>query len=128
MAKKAQLTIKRGDEVTRRLYIPISIYEPGSILGFAAKPIPDNDITDSAAVISKEFDDDNVALTASHAVYTMLFESSDTYDIEFLNGATENLYAGEFQYKKPSAGPISWPGNNQYIDVIVYADVRREVP
>lgn len=132
MAKKAILELKRGDGATRQFKLPISLYHVGAILGFAAKPIPDNDVTDAAAVISREFTDADVDIVTdpNYAIYTMVFDPADTASITFdtSQNETRKIYVGEFQYKTLTGNPVSFPGNDDYIEVIVYADVRMEVP
>lgn len=130
MAKIATLKIMRGDGVTRLVKVPISLYSAGAVLGFSAKPVVDNDTGDSAAVINKQFTDSSVDLVSdpNYAIYSCTFIPADTLSIAFDEGVTENHYFGQFQYKTLTSDPKSYPADNNYIDVVVYADVRRLVP
>lgn len=130
MAKKPTLELMRGSAATRLFKLPISLYQAGAILGFAVKPVPDNDLTDAAAVIKKTFTDANVDLDSdpTKAIYTLSFTSADTVGITFDEGVTENTYVGQFKYKKLTVDPEYYPGTNKYIQVIIYADIRRETP
>jgi len=127
---KAIMKFKRGDGVTHKFTLPIAQYVVGSTLGFTAKPAADNDATDAKAVIEKLFDDTNVDLVVDplSATYNLPFTASDTSDIVFDADVTKMEYVGEFQYISPGKEPKSFPGDNNYISVIVYSDIRVKVP
>lgn len=129
MAKTGTIKFKRGDKATRRCLVPISFYEAGATLGFTVKTIPDDVLNDSTAVINKSFGDSDVDISSdpNYAIYTMVFDPADTNSID-LGEDTKQKYVGEFQYTSDTTGPLSFPGDDSYIEVIIYADVRREVP
>lgn len=120
------MEFKRGDTVTHYFKLPIASYVAGSFLFFAAKPLVDNDTADTAAVINKKFTDSSVNLVSNpgYATYTLTFVPADIVGVTFLNGESEKDYLGEFQFIAPSANPISFPANNKYITVKIYADIR----
>ena len=130
MAAKPTLLLKRGDGAIRHAKIPIGLYQAGAILGFTAKLSPDNGPTDASAVIDKQFTDSNVDIISDplYAIYTLTFVRADTSGIQFPPGSTSITYDGEFQYKTITGEPKSYPGDDNYIAVIVYSDIRIVVP
>lgn len=121
---------KRGDGLTHYFQIPISSWSAGGKLFFAAKPTVDDDITDAAAVIDKEFTDSDI-VDSSHEMYDADYT---TYELSFIPGDIVSItfgtdkrkkYLGEFQFVPVSGVPETFPGDDDYIDVIIYADIKR---
>ena len=126
MAKAATMKFKKGDGITHYFKMPLSSYSVGGTLYFAAKPEVDNDATDAAAVIDKSFDDSVVDTSDGvYAVYTLSFGPNDITGVSFVNGEKKKKYLGEFQHVPLTGGPSSFPGNDDYIEVIIYADIKR---
>lgn len=121
----ATMRFKKGDGTTKIVKIPIDAWSSGGTLFFAAKTQPDDDSTDAAAVIKKDFDDSYVTTDSTWATYTLSFDPADTANISFSDGSSERTYDGEFQFVPVSGDPVSYPGNDDYIEVIVYADINR---
>lgn len=129
---KTVMEFKRGTGVTHYLSIPLSAYTVGSNLFFTAKPLIDNDVTDNAAVINKEFNDSNIVgptdpnYVAGYATYQLTFDPIDIMGISFPAGITVLDYLGEFKFEAPAADPVTFPADNDYIDVKIYGNVRLE--
>jgi len=138
MATTPILQLVRGSGATRTVSLPISLYVVGSTLRFTAKPVPDNDPTDAAAVINKTFTDADVDIVSNplYAIYTMTFIPSDTSGISFdtTSGVTQNVYVGQIKYTPLGGEPIYFPGPDSsgrpitYIKVTVDANVPLETP
>lgn len=132
MATTALLQITRGSGATRLFKLPIASYVTGSTLRFTAKLVPDNDLSDAAAVINKEFTDANVDIISDpkYAIYTMNFAPSDTVAINFdtASSQTQIAYVGQFKFKTPGGQPVYYPDGGKYINVLINADVPRETP
>lgn len=122
----AKMEFKKGDGVTHYFYMPADSWTAGGTLFFIAK----NEITDldAAAIIDEEFSDsvvtdetgdDNVA----YKKYTLYFAPSVTSGIAMGTAKKRKLF-GEFQWVSSGGVPSSFPGNDDFIDVIVYADLR----
>lgn len=125
MPKVATMPFKYGDRVVHYFKMPIADYSAGGKLWFAAKPSPDNDTTDGAAVIDKSFTDSVVTTDATWATWTLEFLPADLQNISFASGEDELDYEGEFQFVDASGHPKSYPDDNNYIEVKVYADIKR---
>lgn len=132
MAKNT-ITLKRGDINETYFGYPIDSWESGSKLFFAAKPVPDNDINDTFAVINKEYGDNDI-IAETHEFFDPNFKTyrcvilpSDTNGITFPDKTSQIKYAGEFQFIPPGGSPESFPKDNQYFEVVVYADIRRSI-
>src|SRR5690606_26994857 len=102
----------------------------GGSLDFAAKEQPDGDATDGLAVIDKKFTDSDI-ITSGHEMYVsglvtyeLNFLPSDI-DITFTTGERNRRFLGEFQHVPITGYPESYPSTDQYIDVIVYNDIKR---
>lgn len=121
----AKMELKKGDGATHYIKIPVSAWAAGGTLFFAAKSQPDDDATDAAAAIKKQFDDSVVTVDTTWATYTLAFDGTDTANISFSDGSSSKTYSGEFEWVPASGQPISYPGNDDYIQVIVYADINR---
>jgi hypothetical protein len=130
MAVTPILQLTRGSGATRTVSIPISLYVSGSTLRFTAKPFPDNDLTDGAAVINKTTTTADTTTNPLYAIYVLTFVPSDTSAITFdtTSGQTQIIYVGQLKYTPLGGEPIYFPGTNQYIKVIVDADIPRETP
>jgi len=128
---KATMEFKKGDRVTHYFMMPVDSWSAGGKLFFAAKTVPDDDSTDSAAVIDKTFDDtvvteETVGLI-TYKKYTLAFIGSDTQDVSFADGSKRKKYLGEFQFVPSGGQPVSFPGDDSFIEVLVYADIKRKV-
>lgn len=125
------MEFKKGDAAVHYFKIPAANWSAGGTLWFAAKTKPDADLTDAAAVINKSFTDSVVTNETiddvSYKVYTLAFNAEDTSAVSFSDGSTKKRYLGEFQFVPLNGDPISFPADNHYINVIVYADIKRAV-
>jgi hypothetical protein len=121
---KPTIEFKRGNGTTHTLKIPRANYVAGGTLYFTAKPAPDNDNTDTAAVINKSFTDSSVTLDATYATYTLAFIPADIKPITFGADETKKIYQGEFTLVPATGVPVTFPGNNKYIQTIIYADIK----
>jgi hypothetical protein len=125
MSKTAVIEFKRNDGVTHTLKIPLTSWSAGGTLYFTAKPAVDNDATDATAVIDKSFTDASVTTDGVYAIYTLAFDGAvDITNVNFQSGETRKEYLGEFQYTPLVGKPISFPANDNYIEVIIYADIK----
>jgi hypothetical protein len=131
MAKKSTIEFKKGDANTHYFQIPVDSWTPGGLLFFTAKPQPDDDATDAAAVIDKQFDDTAV-VGPSHEMYETAwvtyqldFLPGDITNVSFADGSKNKKYEGEFQYVPDTGLPQSFPGDDEFIETIIYADIRR---
>lgn len=123
------MEFKKGDGVTHYFKIPTTSWTAGGTLWFAAKTAPDADATDAAAVINKSFSDsvvtDETISGVAYKKYTLAFVAADTSAVSFADGSKKKKYLGEFQFVPSSGAPVSYPGNDSYIETIVYADIKR---
>lgn len=133
MAKKSTMEFKKGDANTHYFQMLEDSWNAGSALFFAAKTKPDDDATDAAAVINKEFDDSAI-VDSSHEMYEagwvtyqLDFEPSDITNVSFADGSKKRTYLGEFQYVPTTNLPNTFPGDDEFIEVIIYADIRRSI-
>lgn len=129
MAKKDKnaMKFKKGDGAVHYFKLPIAEYTPGGELWFAAKSAVDNDSTDGQAKINKVFTDDDVELTATQAIWTCVFNPGDIVGVSFSSEEDSVDLLGEFQIVPAVGNPKSFPDDNNYIPVIVYADIKRGV-
>lgn len=131
MAQKATMEFKKGDGQTHYFAIPEDAWTPGGSLFFAAKPAVDNDATDAAAVINKEFTDSDIVgadheeYVAGDVTYELSFLPGDITGVSFDNGEKKKKYLGEFQYVPDTGVPESFPGDDEYIEVLIYGDIKR---
>jgi hypothetical protein len=118
----------RGDGAYHTFSIPAANWTPLGKLFFAAKPSIDDDINDAAASIQGNWDDGAVTNVTINGVaykkYACTFPPVATNSI-ISNGASSITLIGEFQYVPASGYPITFPANDQKIDVTVYFDVKR---
>lgn len=128
---RATIEFKRGDGTTHYFHLPESDWAAGGKLSFIAKPQVDNDATDAAAVINKSFSDSDI-IDEGHSLYQegyktyeLSFSPSDTNNITFDDGESSKTYLGEFQYVSSGGGVTSYPGTNDFLEVVVYGDLRR---
>lgn len=125
------MEFKKGDLQVHYFQLPIESWVTGGTLWFTVKPQIDNDSSDAAAIINKSFDDTKVVLS-DHEMYDALFA---TYELEFAPGDISNVtfedgekvrsYIGEFVHVGADGNPETFPANDDYISVKVYADVKR---
>lgn len=118
----------RGDGANHIFDLPADNWTPGGKLFFAAKQVVDDDNTDSAAVIKRDWDDtavtDVVIDGVAYKEYACDFPPSATNSIPS-NGAASAEFLGEFQYVPPSGVPITYPPKDEKIMCMVYFDVNR---
>lgn len=130
MAQQATMSFKRGDGRTHYFQIPVESWSAGGKLFFAAKAQPDDDSTDAQAVINKTFTDDDIVdesdfqYDPDFVTYALGFIESDTSSVPFASGDTEETFSGEFQYVPDGGQPMSYPDDDNYIQVVVYADIK----
>jgi hypothetical protein len=126
----SKIEFKRGDGITHYFTMPTSSWSAGGKLFFTAKPAVDDDATDAAAVINATFTDSVVTDTTVNGVaskkYTCYFPPSATNSIATA-GASKVDYKGEFQWVSSGGIPSTFPGNDKFLDVVLYADLRRAV-
>lgn len=127
MANKVTMTFKKGDNVNHVFKMPIDDYSAGGTLFFAAKPEADNDATDAAAVIDVEFSDSVVTTDATYATWALAFEPGDITGVNFSDGEKKKSYIGEFQFVDSSGNVSTFPNDDNFIEVIIYADIKRAV-
>lgn len=129
----AKIEFKKGDGITHYFKIPADAWTAGGKLMFAAKIQPDDDATDALAVIDKTFDDsvvtDETIDSVDYKVYTLRFIDTDTADVTFEDHSKRKTYIGEFQYVPAGETdePETFPADDNFIQVIVYADIKRKV-
>jgi hypothetical protein len=125
---QAKLELKRGDGATYYAYIPAANWSAGGKLFFAAKDKVDNDNTDALAVIDKEFDDtvvsDETVNGTAYKKYTIAFVAADTNGID-MQGKKKRKFLGEFQHVPSGGEPSTHPDDDQFVDVIIYGDIKR---
>jgi hypothetical protein len=125
---RAKFELKKVDGATHYAYIPAANWSSGGKLFFAAKEKPDNDGTDALAVINKSFTDsvvtDETVDSVAYKKYTLAFVAADTGSID-MQGKKKRKFLGEFQFVPSGGEPTTWPGDDQFLDVIVYADIKR---
>lgn len=124
-----KMEFKKGDGRTHYFKIPASSWSAAGTLWFTAKPAIDGDATDAAAVIDKSFTDsvvtDETINGVAYKKYTLAFTAADTSDISFADGAKKKKYLGEFQFVPITGSPSSFPDTDNFIEVLVYADIKR---
>lgn len=132
MAKKSTMEFKKGDANIHYFQIPSDSWTAGGLLWFAAKVKPDDDPTDAMAVINKNFDDTTIVdsshemYDASFVTYECEFLPGDIVNVSFADGSKKRTYMGEFQYVPTTGLPETFPGD-EFIDVIIYADIKRGI-
>lgn len=119
-----KVKLKRGD--TRSIYVtfPADIAPSGSVVYFMAKPAPDDDINDESAAINKYTTDFESVDNGKKVRYHLRITPADTAMVK-TSGAGSVKLRGEFEIRTPGGEVYSIPDNDKYIDVIVYADIRR---
>ena len=132
MASQAPtMEFKRGNDLTHYFQLPVDSWVPGGLLWFTAKPAVDNDNTDANAVINKSFDDSKVITSddseylADYVTYRLEFAPSDVTNVSFSDGAKKNEYLGEFTIVSALGTEETYPGDDNYIKTIIYADIKR---
>lgn len=131
MARKAKIEFKKGDAVTHYFGFPVDSWSPGGTLFFAAKPQPDDDVTDGAAVINANFDDNDI-IDSTHSfydpafvTYELNFVPDDIKNVSFADGAGQRRYDAEYQYIPSGGYPETFPGDDNFLECIIYADIKR---
>lgn len=131
MASKPTMEFKKGDNLTHYYQMPADSWDAGGTLFFAAKPEVDNDATDAAAVIDKSFDDTTIVgsghefYDADYVTYQLDFVPGDITGVSFSNGEKKKKYLGEFQFVANDGKVTSDPNNDNFVEVIIYADIKR---
>ena len=130
MANKVTMEFKKGDGRTHWFKIPVDDWSSGGALFFTAKPAIDNDATDAAAVIDKEFDDTDLTTNETingvvYKVYELNFDPGDIVGVNFTDGQKKKKYLGEFQFVPNGGNPSTFPDDDNFIEVVIYADVKR---
>jgi len=120
----SKIEFKRGDTITHTFTMPTSSWSAGGKLFFTAKPAVDDDLTDAAAVINKTYTDTDMVNDGTNVTYTCLFNPADTNSIT-MAGVDKIDYKAEFQWVSSGGTVSTFPGNNKYLDAVVYADLRR---
>jgi len=120
-----EMQFKKGDRKVHYFELAEADYIAGGTLYFTAKPAIDNDATDAAAVINKSFDDSVVEIANGYARWTLEFLPDDITGVSFANGEKKKKYLGEFHYVNGDNQPSTFPSDDEYIDVIIYADIKR---
>lgn len=119
------MEFKRGDTVTHTLVIPKLFYKPGLRVFFMAKETMDDDMSDSAAIIARDFRDSDITKqTENEVTYSLRFASSDTNKINF-DGAAKKELQGEFEFRYTDGRVKTFPEKSKPLKVVVYSDVRR---
>ena len=128
---KSTMRFKRGDINVHYFKMPALSWQSGGTLYFAAKPQVDNDNSDAAAVIDKSFTDADI-VNDSHpsydpnfATYELVFNPADITGVTFEDGESRKVYSGEFQFKPNGGHPQSFPNTDDFIEVIIFADIKR---
>jgi len=127
MATKITMEFKKGDNVNHAFKMAIADYTTGGALYFTAKPAVDNDATDATAVIDKAFTDSVVTTDATYATWSLAFVPADITGVNFSNGERKLTYLGEFQFVSATGVVSTFPSDDNFIEVIIYADIRRSV-
>lgn len=131
MSQKLTMNFKRGDGLTHYFQVPEDSFVAGAKLFFAAKPQPDDDVTDAAAVIDKEFGDGDIVSPGHEqylegfVTYELTFEPGDITGVSFGDGSSKRKFKGEFQYVPDTGIPTSSPDDDNFIDVVIFADIKR---
>lgn len=131
MATKVQMEFKRGDKQFHYFQIETASWAAGGKLFFAAKPAVDNDASDVSAVINKNFNDTKIVgpthpeYDTGFVTYELEFDPGDITGVTYANGEKVKKYLGEFQFVSASAEPQSWPSDDTFIEVLIYADIKR---
>ncbi len=120
-----KIKIKRGDSFSTTITIPLSIYQQGSTLYFMAKETPDNDFGDTKAVFSKSVSDSGAIVGDEAVLYELSLTPTETSNVEFSSGESKKALLAEFEYRTPNGDVYSFPDDNKYIELTVYADIRR---
>jgi hypothetical protein len=122
----AKIEFKRGDQNIHQFVIPVGQWSAGGTLFFTAKPDVDDDITDANAVINYAFTDADMVNDGTNVTYNCVFPPSATTNIAS-DGEKKRDYLAEFQFVSLSGVPTTYPGDDNFLDAIVYFDLRRAV-
>ena len=120
----------RDNGPTYPLYMPASAWTAGGKLRFSAKPVIDDDLTDSNAVINVEWGDEVVTDVVMNGIaykkYACYFPPSSTLGIQS-NGAESADYLADFKFFPVSGPPMSFPPKSPKITATVWFGVTNEV-
>lgn len=126
------ISLKRGDNNEFYVKYPEDLWSEGGTLFFMAKPEPDNDATDAEAVIDKSYTDSDIVdendpqNEEGYVVYKCTVDPDNTNGIEVDENTSRVTLSGEISYKNAAGDVASFPQDDNFIQVIVYADIRRE--
>ena len=132
-SQKVLMKFKKGDGRFHYFQIEGDAWSPGGTLFFTAKSKPDDDSADAAAVIDKSFTDSAIVgpgheeYLAGWVTYELEFLPEDIKNVSFADGTTKKTFKGEYQFILPGTPPNSFPDDDSYIEVVIYADIKRGV-
>lgn len=88
-----EYSMPRGDSRSFNVKIPVSVYSTGASLFFGMKQQPDDDSTDSTAVLKKTLTDSDISSTTDdYKIYTLSLAPDDT------NSITPGTYLAEVEF------------------------------
>lgn len=107
MASKKIWSMYRGDYKTRKIVVPAGTYTVGGRLLFAVKQQYDNDESDAAAIIDKEYTDSDIVetLTNGDKVYLLVINKADTHNVPITEPTD---YIGEIRYINATGRPTTY--------------------
>lgn len=118
-----KLELKRGDSRDITITTDKSVAPVGSTAYFMAKPGPDDDLNDAAAVINKQADS---IKDAGGGKVRIQFNLSPDDTMNINTGDEDKVqFKGEVEIHTTSGRVISIPSGKKYIEVIIYPDIRR---
>lgn len=118
-----KLELKRGDSRDITITTDASVAPVGSTVYFMAKPEPDDDLNDAAAVINKQADE-ITDIGGGKVRIRFSLNPDDTMNIN-TGGEEKVQFKGEVEIHTPSGRVVSIPSGGKYIDVTIYPDIRR---
>jgi hypothetical protein len=125
----ARIEFVRGDGNHHTFSLPASSWSAGGRLFFAAKPVIDDDNTDSNSVINGDWGDEVVTdiliRDVPYKQYACYFPPSAT-NSTLSDGAGEIDYLGEFQWVPLGGDPVTFPPTDEKLDCVLYFDVKRK--
>ena len=121
----AVMKFPRRGGVTHYFSIPEASWSAGGTLFFTAKPQPDDDTTDAAAVIDKGFDDSKKTIAHGIVRYQLDFVGDTDIDkVSFAGGDESLTFEGQFTFV-PASGPKQYfPAEPDFIETIIYPTIK----
>lgn len=125
----SHIGIIRGDNKQITFSLPADNWEAGGTLFYAVKTVIDDVVTDTTAVLKKDFDDTVVTDVTIDGVdykkYTLDFSPTETFSI-VSNGKKTLSALSEFQWVNSDKSIVrTFPSSNNKIKTIIYMDVNR---